>query len=565
MAILLANADGTVYHRYGGRSDVSPMNIETLIEIMEKGLETHQNHRAVCAHPKQHPALKVNQLVSRQLKDVMKPAFGCIHCHYVREAKQYAAMETHRWDPDQFWIWPSPKRVGLIMNQERQYEVQQVVSHSAADKAGIEAGDHLLRLGRQPILTKYDIQWMLNQTHNSPTQLPYILRRDQKELKGNLQLDDGWKVGDPNDYLWRVRNVFTEHMTKFLPTPGFIGNKLTVTDVEALQLPKHTFALKINQVNHGSFLAGIRLGDVVLSANGQVDFADTRDFFHWCEMQRRSGRDIQLQLIRSGNPMNLRISLEHLNYSRVDKAPHVDVGFIIKELAGDRGLRVGHVDAGSSAAKTGLQIGDRIISVDGQKVGLFSAFQSLLNQKSPGDLLLIFINRDGRKMQFSYHLPGQEERRNEVALLSERVTKKNQQVTCAVHLSLPKDKHIYSMHQKGFGLPTTVEFRGTGYQLLGPTVEPKPKPVLGGIEPMWILEGNVSLVQEILVTDPESFFIQLDIYAQICDDRNCHELRASVYSDGSSTSFYEFTSDPDKLPKPEKIKGRSVPFGTPLP
>jgi S1-C subfamily serine protease len=553
MAVVLANADGTVYHRYGGRTDVSPMNIDTLVDVMQQGLVTHRNHRAAPFNVSKSPTVKVTQLVNQQLKGVKKPTFGCVHCHYVREAKQYAAMESGNWNPEQFWIWPSPQRTGLVMRQDRQYEIQKIIPHSAAEKAGIKAGDRLVSLNDQSILTKYDIQWVLDQSSNAAVHIPFSVRRNNEEIRGNLDLETAWKVGDPENYHWRVRNIFTEHMVKFLPTPGFIGNELTGSNLEALNLSKETFNLKVNQVNRGSYLAGIRLGDVILSANGKSDFADPRSFYYWSEIQRLSGRDIQMRLIRLGNPMNLRMSLEHLNYSRVDKAPQVDVGFIIQELAGGRGLRVGHVNADSAANKTGLQIGDRIVTVDGQNVSLYDDLQDLLNKKSPGDLLLVHVDRNDQTMQFSYHLPGQDEQKNELAFLSDKITFKDQKITCTVSIRLPAGKHIYSMHHLGFGLPTTVEFRGTGYQLMGPTIEPPPHQVQGGIEPMWVHEKDVSLRQKIVITDPDLFMIQLNVYAQVCDDRHCYELRSSIYSDGSSTHFFEFTSNSENLPIADRV------------
>ncbi len=33
MAVVLAHPDGTVYHRYGGRADLSPMSMDGLVEM----------------------------------------------------------------------------------------------------------------------------------------------------------------------------------------------------------------------------------------------------------------------------------------------------------------------------------------------------------------------------------------------------------------------------------------------------------------------------------------------------------------------------------------------------
>ncbi|MDA7627573.1 PDZ domain-containing protein [Verrucomicrobia bacterium] len=544
MAIVLANADGTVYHRYGGRSDVSPMHMSTLIDVMQQGLETHRSHLSATTDPVSKQTIKVDQLVDQQLTGMLKPSLGCIHCHYVREAQQHAAVESGNWNPSQFWIWPSPKQIGLIMDQERQYLIQKVIPNSSADEAGFQDGDQIISLNGVRVLTKYDIQWILDQSTGEPTQIPFALQRTNKTLEGILRLDRAWKVGDPSDYHWRVRNVFTEHMIKSLPTPGFTGPQLP-----RLSSSEATFALKVQTVNQGSYLAGIRLGDIVLGANGKSDFNEVSEFYKWCELQRLSGKDIQLLLIRSGNPMNIRLSLEHLNYSKVDQAPKLDVGFIIQELPADHGLRVGHVSPLSAASKAGISIGDRILSVDGRSLGTFNEFQSFLNQKSPGDLLMLHLTRNGQPLQLGYHLPDKEAKKNEIARLSTAISEKGQIVTCTVTVKLPRGKHIYSMHCEGFGLPSSITFRGLGYRLINATTEPSPTMVNDGIEPMWIHENTITFEQKLEITDPDRFLIHLSLYAQICDDHHCYELTSSAYSDGSSPDFFEFIGNTDDFPK----------------
>jgi membrane-associated protease RseP (regulator of RpoE activity) len=540
MAIVLANPDGTVYHRYGGRSDVSPMNMDTLIEVMKEGLVTHRNHGTDSIDSQPQKPLPAHELVNDRMRENMNPVYGCVHCHYVREAQQYAALESRTWTPNQFWIWPLPKRIGLIMNQERQYEVEEVISNSPAARAEIQAGDRLQTLGGKRVLTQYDIQWTLDRSDDDAIELPFTLRRNQQRVAGNLKLETAWKTGDPEDYDWRVRNVFTEHMSKFLPTPGLIGDQLSDEELDARDLPKETFALKVTRLNQGSHLAGVRLGDVVLGAGGKSDFEGKRDFFHWCEIKRRAGGDIQMRLLRGESRISLMVSQRHLNYLRVEKAPQVAIGFIIQELAGDGGLRVGNVTDGSSAEKTGLRVGDRILSVEGLPVRDYDELQDILNQKSPGDLLLVHVQRADRKFQFSYVLPGEDAQNTEVARLSDKVVESGQQLTCTVSIQLPEGKHVYSMHKEGFGLPTSLGFRGRGFRLMGPTTEPSPVRVDGGISPMWILEGDVEFRQRIQITDPGKFLMVLDVFAQVCDDRNCHEFRATVSNDGSSTEFFEF-------------------------
>ena len=115
-----------------------------------------------------------------------------------------------------------------------------------------------------------------------------------------MNLEPQWKVGDPEDYAWRVRNVYTQHMRKFLPAPGFIGKALSAAELTALRVPGRKFGLRVSQLNAGAHRAGMRAGDVVVSAGGRSHFTDVREFHAWCESLRVAGRDIRMQLLRQG-------------------------------------------------------------------------------------------------------------------------------------------------------------------------------------------------------------------------------------------------------------------------
>ncbi|NNC87895.1 MAG: PDZ domain-containing protein [Akkermansiaceae bacterium] len=556
LALVLANADGTVYHRYGGRTTISPMSMGGLVALMKEGLVTHRDYSAAPAPPPARPPLFLQELVENRLRGTIQPVFGCYHCHYAREAGQYLALEAGEWTPDQFWIYPLPERLGLVMNQDRQNHVEKVLAGSPATAAGIRSGDVLERLGGRRVGTKYDIQWILHEHEDAPGALAFTLRRDGGTVEGAFDLPAEWKVGDPADYAWRVRNVYTQHMTKFLPAPGFTGEMLPPARREALGLPADRFALRVEKLNLGTHLAGIREGDVILGAGGRSGFATVRDFHAWCERLRRDGRDIRMTVLRHGGEMAVMVPLASLNYSKVEKAPQADLGFIVQQLPGGAGLRVGNVTDGCSAEKAGLLIGDRIAAVDGSSVTEGEALAGILNDKAPGDLLTIDVTRNGKALQFGFILSGCERSRTEVARLSDTVREPGQRLTCRVRIKLPEDKHIYSVHREGFGVPTYLEFRGRGYRLVGPVEEPVPRKVEeSGLEPMWIHEGVVELTQAIEVTDPALFQLLVQVYAQVCDEQGCHEFRAVAGNDGSEKDFFEFRGHFDRQPEVTETPG----------
>lgn len=545
MAVLLANADGTVYHRYGGRTHVSPMSMEGLVDIMRKGAKTHRHYLMNPAPPLKGEPLLLPEVVNEQLKGVMQPVTGCFHCHYAREAKQLLTLNDGDWTPDKFWIFPLPDRLGLIMDQKQQYRVKNVIPESAAAVAGIEAGDLIESLDGKRVLSKYDIQWLLEQADGGAVEMPFSLLRGKLLITGKLALGAGWKVGVPVEYAWRTENPFTAHMVKFLPAPGLVGDLLAAGELKSLGLPEDRFALRVTKLNYGPHQAGIRIGDVILGVAGKSDFDTARDFYAWCEELRRAGRDIKIQVRRAGNELAMMVSLSYLNYSRMERAPRVDIGFVAQQLPGDGGVRVGHVTDDSSAENAGLSIGDRIVLVDGKRVPTREQFLAQVDQKAPGDLIMIDLTRDGKARQLSYILPGENQVRSDVARLSEEVSGKGQRLNCSVAINLPPGRHIYSAHKKSLGVPTRVEFRGTGYRLIGRLTEPEPEPSAGGD---WILEGQVELKQEIEITKPQEFQMLLQVYAQVCDDESCHEFRAILQNDGG-VEFFEFRGDFDRQPK----------------
>lgn len=548
MAILLTNADGTVYHRYGGRTHVSPMHIDGLFDLLKGGLETHRQHVVRKSAGSEKPLI-VSELVERELHGKMKPVYGCYHCHHVREAQQALSIKQGRWTPDQFWIWPDPIRLGLVMDQKKQNVVREVVPGSAAEIAGVKPGDALSRLAGKRMLTKYDIQWILEKSPGTAITLDFEILRDNAPIAGQLKLENAWKVGEPQEYAWRVNNIYTRHMQKYLPTPGLMGKLLGGNNLILHRLRPGAFALEVTRLNYGTHLAGVRIGDVIVSVAGKSDFKTAREFYHWCETQRRSGHDLELGLIRKGKRMRLMVGLNYLNFPSTEKSPEAVLGFTAQEVGWDTGLRVGNVEEGSPAERTGLKHGDAILLVDDQKLIRYKDLEEHLNLKLPGDVLTLKVRRGSKEHDFAYVLADKQEAKSDLAVLSAEVTKAGQELTCLVSINLAEGNHIYSMHQKGLGVPTRLDFRGAGYKLLGKTEEPQPiKKGKDAGSVTWEHHGAVLLKQRIVVTDPARFNLVLRAYAQVCDKQRCSELQAVITNRGTGTEFIGFRGDFESVP-----------------
>ena len=134
--------------------------------------------------------------------------------------------------------------------------------------------------------------------------------------------------------------------------------------------------------------AGIRPGDVIVMANGQR--IDSADALSNLEGLLPLGAPVRLEIVRGNQRLNisaqLRASPSALDGGQLD--PRL-AGAVLIDLperyrqTGVRGVIINKVGAGSRADKNGLEVGDRILVVNRQKVADLNALRALLAQTPP--------------------------------------------------------------------------------------------------------------------------------------------------------------------------------------
>ena len=75
----------------------------------------------------------------------------------------------------------------------------------------------------------------------------------------------------------------------------------------------------------------------------------------------------------------------------------------------DRGLLVARVEPNSAAARAGLQVGDVLMSVQGQRVNQASDVLATLAQQRRGDIIRLDVMRSGRRLTLATQLPPREQ------------------------------------------------------------------------------------------------------------------------------------------------------------
>jgi hypothetical protein len=215
-AVVLMNADRTIYGRYGTKNgekgNAARVTVEGLRKALETALDFHKgypgNRKDFEAKTGPAPTWKTPEAIpDMKNRPNAVPADGtrqkCIHCHMVHEAEMWTLRMTKQPIPETLiWSYPNPEVVGLTLDLKEKATLKSVGPGSLAEKGGFKAGDSIVKLGGQPILSIADVQWVL-QTAKDGSTLDAELQREGKAAKASLALAEGWRRKD--DFTWRTQ------------------------------------------------------------------------------------------------------------------------------------------------------------------------------------------------------------------------------------------------------------------------------------------------------------------------------------------------------------------------
>ncbi|MBI3272639.1 MAG: PDZ domain-containing protein [Planctomycetes bacterium] len=311
-ACLLMNADGTVYHIYGGRESESAsgrLSMRPFLNVLRDTLGDHEEYQRNPSPPTSRPPRVVEAMPS-MARRMRARRIDCVHCHTVYDMEREDLQAEGRFRADWVWKWPRPEKVGLRLDRDDPALVQEVVAGSAASRAGIAAGDRLSWFGGRRIRTEADVQWTLEDLPAEGAELPFEWKRVGESVAGRLALSPGWRIGDALDLAWRPL------MWGVGPGPGFGGPPLPVEQKERFGLAAGSFAMLVDYLvdwgerpaqGKAARDAGLRKGDVLLSADGVSDFRSERHFQAWFRLTRKAGAVVELEVLRDGERRKLRL------------------------------------------------------------------------------------------------------------------------------------------------------------------------------------------------------------------------------------------------------------------
>jgi serine protease Do len=303
------NADRTIYGRYGTRaSGPADLGVDVSIAGFEKALEGalevhagYPGNRASLAGKRAAPpsAKEIRAFPIFKSRFAVAPPKGCAHCHHVWEALRSVPREARKPMPEDLMRpYPKPDRLGLRLDLDERATVKSVAEGSAAARAGFRAGDRLVSLAGQPLLSIADVQWVL-QHAKTPADLAAEVDRGGKPQALVLHLDPDWRRGE--DITWRTS---TGAMRPF----GW--EEATAEQRAALGVKDDALCVRVRgfpRVGPGQ-RAGLAVGDVLVEIDGSAARISENRWYDLLFQEKARGDAVSLTVIRGGERRRLTLA-----------------------------------------------------------------------------------------------------------------------------------------------------------------------------------------------------------------------------------------------------------------
>jgi len=321
-AVFFLNADKTVYGRYGTRSSQkdaqSDISLPGFKKALAGALDLHAAFPKVRAslraktpppprysRPELYPSLR---RFKPELDYKGRVAKSCMHCHMIGVARRETWRDSGKPLPDRvLYPWPNPSVIGLGMDPREMATVTSVSPSSPASRAGLRAGDELLSLGGQPLLSTADIQWVLHRSDDVAS-IPARIRRGGESRSVTLELERGWRRGD--DISWRTTSWDLRRMV----TGGMRLAELSDAGRRERGVAARKLALLVEHVGqYGEHRTaknvGFRKGDVIVEWAGRSDRMRETEIFAIGMKERLPGEKVAVTVLRRGKRIDMKLPM----------------------------------------------------------------------------------------------------------------------------------------------------------------------------------------------------------------------------------------------------------------
>jgi predicted metalloprotease with PDZ domain len=299
------NADGTIYGRYGtraanGENSTTHISIDSFRKTMQRVLELHKGYPS---NKDQLTGKRGPEPEYRTPKDIPRvEQRHCIECHQVRGNVLRHKWQEKRLTAADIWPYPLPENIGLKMDVDDGLRVKTVASDSPAEHAGIAAGDELVSLNGQRLVSQADSQWVL---HRAPveTKLDATVKHSGKELRKTIALNGSWKESDMS---WRAST--RPGLRYWLRTVPLSADEKKNADLATDRLALVVKDMEAERTA-GLSKAGLRIRDVIVAVDGKTEAMTESQFLAYLRLKHPPGDQVKLTVLRGKERLDLTIPM----------------------------------------------------------------------------------------------------------------------------------------------------------------------------------------------------------------------------------------------------------------
>jgi hypothetical protein len=272
---IVFNADGTIYGRYGSwqhQRDANDVTTAGYKATLTAALALHKAfpaNKASLAGKMGGPApfnvpVEIPTLAGKYQRDLNwdgKVVPSCVHCHQIGDAFRATYRNAGKPLPmDLIYPMPAPDTIGLQLDTHEAAKVSAVTAGSAAATAGFMAGDDLVSLNGQPLISIADVAWVL---HRAPEtgDLKAVVRRGGADKELSVNLAAGWRF---------KTDIASRHSTYPMRAMAFAGMTLSDLPDDKRQqsgVSKDGLALIVTNLGYFPYAknAGFQKDDVIVA------------------------------------------------------------------------------------------------------------------------------------------------------------------------------------------------------------------------------------------------------------------------------------------------------------
>jgi S1-C subfamily serine protease len=178
-----------------------------------------------------------------------------------------------------------------------------------AGDAGLQIGDDIVEIEKQPIISIADVQWVLHNAATNGGVLLGKLKRGSSLKEFQLRLPHDWRRG--SDISWRPTSWDLRRMV----TGGMVLKDSTPDLRRELGLKDSDLALRVDYIGqYGEHAvgkkAGFRKDDVIVSLDGKNGHMTESDLFGYLTRTRMAGTKVPVTVMRKGEKVDLELAMQ---------------------------------------------------------------------------------------------------------------------------------------------------------------------------------------------------------------------------------------------------------------